>query len=202
MVWGYVMTRIMSGDPHNNATFHFTLRKDVKWWVKRRRISVGTADGRRRINTGTVWRDVTDDLFVAGLWRRRYVITLTHKKTLLALGSYPLWQKLRDLKYGDWKTCKVSDVCQMFSFLLSPLPCIICSHSTIRCYIISAADIVVLYDIQGGSNMTGTNCDLFTHNQPRSYLNHLVCNKLWFVRPSVTLCKSATVTVGVCVEIK
>jgi hypothetical protein len=22
--------------------------------------------------------------------------------------------------------------------------------------------------------MTGTNCDLFTHNQPRSYLNHLV----------------------------
>jgi hypothetical protein len=22
--------------------------------------------------------------------------------------------------------------------------------------------------------MTGTNCDLFTHNQSRSYLNHLV----------------------------
>jgi hypothetical protein len=29
-------------------------------------------------------------------------------------------------------------------------------------------------DIQGGSNMTGTNCDLFTHNHSRSYLNHLV----------------------------
>jgi hypothetical protein len=28
--------------------------------------------------------------------------------------------------------------------------------------------------IQGGSNMTGTNCDLFTHNQSRSHLNHLV----------------------------
>ena len=28
--------------------------------------------------------------------------------------------------------------------------------------------------IQGGSNMTGTNCDLFTHNQSRSYLNHLL----------------------------
>ena len=28
--------------------------------------------------------------------------------------------------------------------------------------------------IQGGSNMTRTNCDLFTHNQYRSYLNHLV----------------------------
>jgi hypothetical protein len=28
--------------------------------------------------------------------------------------------------------------------------------------------------VQGGLNMTGTNCDLFTHNQSRSYLNHLV----------------------------
>jgi hypothetical protein len=27
--------------------------------------------------------------------------------------------------------------------------------------------------IQGGSNMTGTNCELFTHKQSRSYLNHL-----------------------------
>jgi hypothetical protein len=31
-----------------------------------------------------------------------------------------------------------------------------------------------IFEIQGGSNMTGTNCDLFTHNQSRSYLNHLV----------------------------
>ena len=28
--------------------------------------------------------------------------------------------------------------------------------------------------LQGGSNMTGTNCDLFRHNQSRLYLNHLV----------------------------
>jgi hypothetical protein len=28
--------------------------------------------------------------------------------------------------------------------------------------------------IQGGSNMTGTNCDLFTHKYSQSYLNHLV----------------------------
>jgi hypothetical protein len=28
--------------------------------------------------------------------------------------------------------------------------------------------------IQGGSNMTGTDYKLFTHNQSRSYLNHLV----------------------------
>jgi hypothetical protein len=28
--------------------------------------------------------------------------------------------------------------------------------------------------IQGGSNMTGTNCHLFTHKSSRSYLNHLV----------------------------
>jgi hypothetical protein len=26
--------------------------------------------------------------------------------------------------------------------------------------------------------MTGTNCDLFTHNQSRSYLNHLVLEQL------------------------
>jgi hypothetical protein len=29
-------------------------------------------------------------------------------------------------------------------------------------------------NVQSGSNMTGTNCDLFTHNQSLSYLNHLV----------------------------
>ena len=34
--------------------------------------------------------------------------------------------------------------------------------------------VVVVVVVQGGSNMTGTNCDLFTHNQSRSYLNHLV----------------------------
>jgi hypothetical protein len=28
--------------------------------------------------------------------------------------------------------------------------------------------------IQGGSNMTGTDCGLFTHKSSRSYLNHLV----------------------------
>jgi hypothetical protein len=28
--------------------------------------------------------------------------------------------------------------------------------------------------LQGGSSMTGTNCDLFTHKSSRSYLNHLV----------------------------
>jgi hypothetical protein len=31
--------------------------------------------------------------------------------------------------------------------------------------------------IQGGSNMTGTNCDLFIHEQARSYLNHPVHGK-------------------------
>ena len=32
----------------------------------------------------------------------------------------------------------------------------------------------MLTNVQGGSNMTGTNCDLFTHKSSRSYLNHLV----------------------------
>jgi hypothetical protein len=40
--------------------------------------------------------------------------------------------------------------------------------------------------IQGGSNMTGTNCDLFTHNQSRSYLNHLVI----FAQPVKDVSKS------------
>ena len=35
-------------------------------------------------------------------------------------------------------------------------------------------------NIQGSSNMTGTNCDLFTHKQSRSYLNHLYIHTRWF----------------------
>jgi hypothetical protein len=36
----------------------------------------------------------------------------------------------------------------------------------------------LLMKIKGGSNMTGTNCDLFTHKSSRSYLNHLVSNHM------------------------
>jgi hypothetical protein len=36
--------------------------------------------------------------------------------------------------------------------------------------------VINTVSIQGGSNMTGTNCDLFTHKESRSYLNHLVIN--------------------------
>jgi hypothetical protein len=32
----------------------------------------------------------------------------------------------------------------------------------------------IVGNIQGGPNMTGTNCDLFTYKSSRSYLNHLV----------------------------
>jgi hypothetical protein len=39
---------------------------------------------------------------------------------------------------------------------------------------VNYASLAKCMDIQGGSNMTGTNCDLFTHKQSRSYLNHLV----------------------------
>ena len=34
--------------------------------------------------------------------------------------------------------------------------------------------------IQRGSNMTGTNCDLFTHKSSGSYLNHLVSMNMQF----------------------
>jgi hypothetical protein len=40
--------------------------------------------------------------------------------------------------------------------------------------ITKATDTHTEYIIQGGSDMTGTDCDLFTHKLSRSYLNHLV----------------------------
>jgi hypothetical protein len=43
----------------------------------------------------------------------------------------------------------------------------------IRILLVSKHLLICVF-VQGGSNMTGTNCDLFTHNQSRSYLNHLV----------------------------
>ena len=42
--------------------------------------------------------------------------------------------------------------------------------------------------IQGGSNMTGTNCNLFTHNQSWSYLNHLVRDTPVSIDNSYTKC--------------
>jgi hypothetical protein len=47
---------------------------------------------------------------------------------------------------------------------------------------VESAELTVSYNafhcIQGGSNMTGTNCDLFTHKSSPSYLNHLVFGTL------------------------
>jgi hypothetical protein len=37
-------------------------------------------------------------------------------------------------------------------------------------------------NVQGGSNMTGTNCDMFTHKSSRSYLKHLVHTTLILTR--------------------
>jgi hypothetical protein len=46
----------------------------------------------------------------------------------------------------------------------------------------SATLCTCFHIVQGGSNMTGTNCDLFTHKSSRSYLNHLVHRRLNFER--------------------
>ena len=43
-----------------------------------------------------------------------------------------------------------------------------------RCFLTPAARCWDFTQLQGSSNMTGTNCDLFTHKSSRSYLNHLV----------------------------
>jgi hypothetical protein len=46
----------------------------------------------------------------------------------------------------------------------------------IHIYTLLFLDYIYIYiHIQSGSNMIGTNCDLFTHKSSRSYLNHLVC---------------------------
>jgi hypothetical protein len=44
--------------------------------------------------------------------------------------------------------------------------------------LLTTSTVPYLRMIQGGSNMTRTNCDLFTHKSSRSYLNHLVYD-LW-----------------------
>ena len=43
----------------------------------------------------------------------------------------------------------------------------------LSCFGLSPLHSHVLIYVQGGSNMTGTNCDLFTNKSSRSYLNHL-----------------------------
>jgi hypothetical protein len=64
--------------------------------------------------------------------------------------------------------------------ILSQCDCILLWYRTVHCYLLFCVVVLVMcvyltvYIVQGGSNMTGTNCDLFTHNQSRSYLNHLV----------------------------
>jgi hypothetical protein len=72
-------------------------------------------------------------------------------------------------------------------FSLSPLfGMFVCPDEVAHCYIISPqfrrflSDEQLAGHIQGGSNMTGTNCDLFTHKSSRSYLNHLVISKAVF----------------------
>jgi hypothetical protein len=63
--------------------------------------------------------------------------------------------------------------------ILSLCYCILLFYCAVRCYLFFCVLflLLVMYVclfVQGGSNMTGTNCDLFTHKSSRSYLNHLV----------------------------
>ena len=48
----------------------------------------------------------------------------------------------------------------------------------LKYFVLSSIEWDIIVNIQGGSNMTGTNCDLFTHKSSRSYLNHLVHRSL------------------------
>jgi len=58
-----------------------------------------------------------------------------------------------------------------------------CARTHARMYVCMYARIYV----QGGSNMTGTDVARFTHKQSRSYLNHLVYEKVkQFLYSSIT----------------
>jgi hypothetical protein len=50
---------------------------------------------------------------------------------------------------------------------------VLCMYICYVCMYVCLYVCVCMYE-QGGSNMTGTNCDLFPHKSSRSYLNHLV----------------------------
>ena len=89
---------------------------------------------------------------------------------LVKPGCSPTWRSERQLWsywnqraaiHGDLDTIMYSIQCIKInlSFMCKPTKC----------------TFMKFLHIQGGSNMTGTNCDLFTHNQSWSYLNHLVC---------------------------
>ena len=65
----------------------------------------------------------------------------------------------------------------------------------LKCYKVKQNNIVRSY-IQGGSNMTGTNCDLFTHKSSLSYLNYLVLIKQTSIlRRLYSLCSVALYTI-------
>jgi hypothetical protein len=63
-------------------------------------------------------------------------------------------------------------------------PLDLCRHLAPPPYMLHALSISVFLtsspELQGGWNMTGTNCDLFTHKSSRSYLNHLVYWQMCF----------------------
>jgi hypothetical protein len=66
---------------------------------------------------------------------------------------------------AHFPTCDLRDTASQFDLKSAFIACVInlCEVSAFLNFV-----------IQGGSNMNGTNCDLFTHNQSRLYLNHLV----------------------------
>jgi hypothetical protein len=63
--------------------------------------------------------------------------------------------------------------------------CVSCFNSAYTLSVIDYNKYTCIYVyVQGGSKMTGTNCDLFTHKSSRSYLNHLVygyCNFYMYI---------------------
>jgi hypothetical protein len=56
---------------------------------------------------------------------------------------------------------------------LSSALCLLWRCSSLVAIFFFYGHLMRIHHVQGGSNMTGTNCHLFTHKSSRSYLNHL-----------------------------
>jgi hypothetical protein len=87
-------------------------------------------------------------------------ILLTLKTDSLIFYYYPKKEKI-DIKHDNASTIISHAVLKKSVRNITP-------------FTLHATRLEVCVNVQGGSNMTGKNCDLFTHKSSRSYLNHLV----------------------------
>jgi hypothetical protein len=124
----------------------------------------------------SVW-DITFDLSGMEDPDSSYSTSSTALRILSTTPTPPLLQSKNVIRGGSYVPFRIHTKREHCTFKVHN------SVFTIRFYFVTcfgsisghylALHINGLEKVQGGSDMTGTNCDLFTHNQSRSYLNHL-----------------------------